>query len=93
MGSAANVPAEVVSPLSTAEYLLHKYGPLMTLVDLAEVLRRSEDGLRVSLPRRDPLYSALRAARARLGRRTYFRTVTIAVVLSDLIDEGKAPDA
>jgi hypothetical protein len=54
------------------------------MADLAEVLYRSEDGLRVSLYRDCELSQRLNAARVKIGRRVYFRIQDVARIL----DEG-----
>ncbi len=56
----------------TYSYLLSQYGPLMTLKQLAEVLR-------MTLTRhRQPLSIALSQSRRRLGRRVYFDAFGVA---------------
>ena len=66
------------------DYLMNKYGPLMTLSNLALTLHRSYDGLRMSLRNRCALSDAINAARVYLGRRVYFSTEMIA----DIIDNS-----
>jgi hypothetical protein len=63
------------------DYFLIKYGPLMTLADLALMLHRSYDGLRMSLRSRSELSDDINAARVRMGRRVYFSTVKIAAII------------
>ena len=64
------------------EALTNQYGPLMSVAMLAKVLDRSAEGLRISL-RADSAWSKpINAAKLKLGRRVYFRTAEIAVVLS-----------
>ncbi|MDR3727431.1 MAG: hypothetical protein P4K86_10355 [Terracidiphilus sp.] len=67
--------------LSTAEILIAKYGPLMTLAQLAATLERSIEGLRFGLRSDNDFSNRVNAARVRLGRRVYFHTVKIASVL------------
>lgn len=69
--------------MSTGEFLLAKYGPLMTLENLAEVLKRKVDGLRTCLRKQSPFYRALSSARVRLGRHIYFSTPVIGRILED----------
>lgn len=64
--------------MSFAEVLLAKYGPLMSLSDLAETLKRSVEGVRNGLTKDMEPYRTINAARVRLGRRIYFHTVKIA---------------
>jgi hypothetical protein len=64
------------------DVLTKEYGPLLSIGQLAKVLDRSPEGLRISL-RTDSAWSRLiNAARLKLGRRVYFRTAQIARVLS-----------
>lgn len=58
----------------TETYLVVKFGTLMRLVDLAELLGRSVDGLRVSLYSDTELSRKLKPTMIRIGRRIYFRT-------------------
>lgn len=62
-------------------YFFTKYGALMTLADLALMLDRSYDGLRMSLRSRSELYDAINDARVRMGRRVYFSTAKIAAII------------
>lgn len=59
---------------NTEAYLVVKFGTLMRLVDLAELLGRSVDGLRVSLYSDTELSRKLKPTMIRIGRRIYFRT-------------------
>ena len=61
--------------------LLRRYGPLMNLTDLASILDRSPDGLRVTLRSSGEWVGKINSARLQLGRRVYFRTAEIAEVL------------
>lgn len=64
------------------EVLIKQYGPLLSLAQLAQVLDRSTEGLRIGL-RADAEWSRrINAARLKIGRRVYFRTLEIAQVLS-----------
>lgn len=67
--------------MSTAEILIAKYGPLMTLAQLAATLERSIEGLRFGLRSESDFSRKINAARVRFGRRVYFHTVKIAAVL------------
>lgn len=64
--------------------LQQKYGPLLTLSQVAEVLHRSRDGLRVSLYRDTELSNALKQAKKTMGRRVYFKAVDIAGLIDTL---------
>ena len=65
------------------EALTGQYGPLLSIAQLAKVLDRSAEGLRVSLRNDTEWARQLNAAKMKLGRRVYFRTSQIAEVLSD----------
>jgi hypothetical protein len=67
--------------MTIEEVLVKQYGPLLSLEDLAIILDRSPDGLRISLRSSGEWVSQINAARLRLGRRVYFRTSEIANVL------------
>lgn len=69
----------------THEYLLNKYGPLLTLKHLAEVMHSTPAGLRMALSRKNQSMSvALAKTRRRVGRRVYFEACRVA----DIIDQG-----
>lgn len=67
--------------VSTAEILIAQYGPLLTLGQLAKILDRSTEGLRISLRAESDFARKVNAARVRLGRRVYFSSTKIAEVL------------
>lgn len=67
--------------MNTETYLVGKFGALMQLSDLAELLGRSTDGLRVSLYSDTDLSRKLKPTMIRIGRRIYFRTQQVNVVL------------
>uniref|UniRef100_UPI0030C82990 hypothetical protein n=1 Tax=Xanthomonas citri TaxID=346 RepID=UPI0030C82990 len=69
-------------PMTTEEYLLQKYGPLMKLVDVAALLGRSPDGMRVALYSNNEVSRKLRPTMLRVGRRVYFRTLQVKDALS-----------
>ena len=66
---------------TTHEYLQGKYGPLMSLDALAKTLDRAPQGLRVSLNTNSDIAKAINAAKKKIGRRVYFRTEKIAVII------------
>jgi len=73
---------------ATHHYLLARYGPLLTLKHLAEVLHSTPNGLRMAMSRkREPFASALGGAVRRFGRRTYFDARRVA----ELIDRDDSP--
>jgi len=67
--------------INTETYLIAKFGTLMRLVDLAELLGRSVDGLRVSLYSDTELSRKLKPTMIRIGRRIYFRTQQVTLAL------------
>lgn len=75
-----------VRSLTTLEMLLRKTGgsPLISLAEMAEVLRRSPDGLRVVLGTDCELSRQLNPHKKRLGRRVFFDLGAVA----KLIDEA-----
>lgn len=62
--------------------LIDKYGPLISLVQLAELLHRSPNGLRVAMNQSNGYGHEIRSARVRIGRRVYFRTPQIAELIA-----------
>ncbi|NVJ65983.1 MAG: DNA-binding protein [Gammaproteobacteria bacterium] len=63
--------------------LIQKYGILMSLDDLSELLDRSKDGLRISInTKSSELGQQLKAAKKKIGRRVHFITIDIAKVIS-----------
>jgi len=64
------------------EVLTKEYGPLLSIGQLAKVLDRSAEGLRISLRTNSGWSGPINAARLKLGRRVYFRTADIARVLT-----------
>ena len=64
------------------EALIKQYGPLLSVAQLAQVLHRSAEGLRISLRTESDWSKPINAARLKLGRRVYFRTAEIAQVLN-----------
>ncbi|MGQ7816013.1 DNA-binding protein [Metapseudomonas furukawaii] len=72
--------------MTTEELLLQRYNgaPLLSLEQLAEILQRSKDGLRFTLCGDNELARKLHSCRVKIGRRVYFKTVSVA----QLIDEA-----
>jgi hypothetical protein len=68
--------------MTIEETLIKQYGPLLSIAQLAQVLDRSPEGLRISLRSSGAWVSRVNSAKLRLGRRVYFRTSEIAQVLS-----------
>ena len=61
--------------------LIDRYGPLLTLYDVAEILRRSPDGLRVSLGRQNEVSEKLNPAKKKIGKRIYFQVSAVAELI------------
>lgn len=71
--------------MTTEEIILAKYGgPLLSFAQVAELLHRSPNGLRITLYRSGSLPDRLRECRVRIGRRVLFRAADVA----RLVDEG-----
>lgn len=65
-----------------AQQLTDRFGPLLTLRHLAELLDRSVSGLRYSLRRpSDERTRALNACACRIGRRTYYPATDVARII------------
>lgn len=85
-GLSAQVGDDLAAPSpvgSIGEVLFAKYGPLMTLHQLADTLHRSPEGLRISLVQspNTPFNKALNEARFKLNRGHRFRTAEICLIL------------
>ena len=64
------------------QQLTDRYGPLLTIRQLAELLDRSVSGLRYSLRRpSDERTRALNACACRIGRRTYYPAGDVAKII------------
>lgn len=61
--------------------LQERYGPLLSMSHLAELLHRSPDGLRIALRATDGYAARINGAKIKIGRRVYFRTQDIADLL------------
>jgi hypothetical protein len=69
--------------MTLEENLMKTAGPLLTICQLAKILDRSPEGLRISLRKSNPWVQRINSTRLRLGRRVYFRTAEIAELLSE----------
>jgi hypothetical protein len=63
--------------------------PLLSHAQLAELLNRSPDGLRMTLAGDNNLARMLAPAKRRIGRRVYFAVIDVANVI-DQVDERAA---
>jgi hypothetical protein len=61
--------------------MFDKYGPLITLNQLAQILNRSADGVRMTLQDRAPYAQKLNANKVNIGRRVYFKTLGVAELI------------
>jgi hypothetical protein len=75
--------------MTIEETLTKQYGPLLSMAQLAQVLDRSPEGLRISLRASTEWVQRINAARLRLGRRVYFRTSEISQLLAGESEESK----
>ena len=75
---------------TTLDFLLQKYGPTMTLEELAVVLKRKPGGVRVVLAMRTEEWAAnLNRRKIHIGRRVHFPTEAVAELLTgDSTKEG-----
>lgn len=67
---------------SIEDTLIETYGPLLSMAQLANVLKRSPEGLRIALRKPQAWTEQMNAAKLKIGRRIYFRTTEIAAVLN-----------
>lgn len=68
--------------MTAEEYLLERFGPLMSMAQVASLLDRSPDGFRVAMYSDSDLARKLKPAVVRVGRRVYFRTLQVIHALS-----------
>ncbi|MCC8342443.1 DNA-binding protein [Pseudomonas stutzeri] len=61
--------------MTTEELILSRYNgaPLLSLEQLAELLHRSKQGLRISLCSNNDLSRKILPCRVKIGRRVYFK--------------------
>lgn len=66
--------------MTTEELILTSNGgsPLLSLSQVAEILHRSPEGLRITLSRDNEIARNLKPCRIKIGRRVYFRVTGIA---------------
>lgn len=73
------------------DYMMDRFGPLMSMADLAGVLGRSHEGIRVALYSDTDVSRRLKPTMIRIGRRVYFRTLQAKDALS--LDGGNVESA
>lgn len=66
---------------SLTQHLLDRYGPLMTLNQIAELLGRSPAGVRVGLYSDNDTSALLAPAKRKIGRRLYFETAIVGAAI------------
>ncbi|AYN19421.1 DNA-binding protein [Alcaligenes aquatilis] len=69
--------------MSMEKALTQKYGPLLSLCELAQLLKRSKDGLRIALNGNNEFAETWNSARVKVGRRVYFRAADIAKIIDN----------
>jgi hypothetical protein len=74
--------------MSTEQLLVERYGPLLTLLQVAELLDRSPEGLRITIRGSNALGRQLSQARVKIGRRVHFKVGEIAALV-----DGSVPVA
>ena len=69
--------------MSTEQDIKDKYhgAPLLSIEQLAEILLRSKDGLRISLCGDNEVSRKFLPCKVKIGRRVYFRTSEVAKAL------------
>ena len=68
--------------MSLEEQLISRFGPLLSMEQLAELLHRPTKSLSVALSRPGPLSDQLNIARVKIGRKVYFRATDLATVVA-----------
>ena len=68
--------------MTIEDALVSKYGPLMSVVALSSLLDRSPESVRIFLRSNGESAQRINLAKVKVGRRLYFRTSEIALVLS-----------
>lgn len=63
--------------MNVEDYLVERFGLLMSISDLADLLGRSPDGVRVSLYSDTEVSRKLKPTMVKVGRRVYFRTLQV----------------
>lgn len=67
---------------SAFEILRNKYGPVLTLKQLAETLSRKPEGLRMALIKKEKWAAELNSHKFYIGRRVYFPVEIVATLLN-----------
>ncbi len=64
------------------DILIKKYGPFLSINQLADALDRSPEGLRITLMRDSEVSRQFQCARSKIGRRVYFNAVSVAEIMT-----------
>ena len=73
--------------MSTEEFLLQLYGtPLLTIQQVAKVLNRSPEGLRLTLAGNNAIAEKLGPARRKIGRRVLFSVSALSRFIDDSVN-------
>ena len=67
--------------MNTLTFLHKKYGLLLTIEELAEVLDRSPQGLRITLRSSQGDFAKLKEGRRKIGRRVYYSSAIVAKMI------------
>lgn len=68
---------------ATEEQLIERYGILLSLEELSEVLKRSRDGVRVAMLGSSEFAQTWSPLKRKIGRRVYFRASDVAQVIDE----------
>lgn len=68
------------------DILIKKYGPFLSIDQLADALDRSPEGLRITLMRDSAVSRQFKCARSKVGRRVYFNAVSVAEIMTASAD-------
>jgi hypothetical protein len=68
--------------MTIEESMIQQYGPLLNMTQLAAILDRTPEGLRITLRSSGEWVNRINSTRLQLGRRVYFRTSEIAALLA-----------
>jgi len=72
-----------VSQMTTEQQIISTFGILLNMQDVARLLNRSPEGLRVTLTRDGEFSRKLNSAKVRFGRRVMFKSALIAQIIDE----------
>jgi len=73
--------------MNTTARLTEKYGVLLNIGQVAEILQRTPDGLRFTLRGNSALAQKLRPGRLKIGRRILFKADVVASIIDHGVEE------